>query len=348
MQFTGYPHWGRHSGFSQLAQYLDHAQFTVRLHAASDSDADLPIPHAGLRRWLRKRVQRRGMAWYKLSDLAAELRAFTGCLLGRTDVVHFLDGEHTPQYLPLMLHRLRWRRTRTVATFHQPPDLLGELLSPEVVACIDRITVVSPTQISYFRQYLPPERIDLILHGVNTDFFVPGVKPPARSTFRCVTTGHWLRDWKAIRRVAEELQSDRSIEFHVVTNRETGLEGLRNVFTHRDIDDVALLALYQQADALFLPLTQSTANNSLLEGIACGLPVVSTRLPSVEAYILNGEGILVDDNHKDPLVEAILRLRSDPDLCLSLGMRARTRAEKLSWRNIAPHYGEVYTGTATS
>jgi len=342
-QSTYYPHWAAHSGFVQLARYLDPAKYVVRSHAASDNDDDLPILHEGLRQRLRERVQRRGMNWYKLSDLAAELRALPGCLLGMTDIIHFLDGEHCPQYLPLLLKRSRWCRTKIVTTYHQPPDLLGELLSPEVVARVDRITVVSPTQISYFQQYLPPERINLILHGVNTDFFAPAVKPPAQSAFRCVTTGHWLRDWKAFRRVAEELQSDGCIEFHVVTNRETGLEGLPNVFAHRDIDDIALLALYQQADALFLPLTQSTANNSLLEGIACGLPVVSTFLPAVQAYLSGKEAILVKENDPKELAEAILYLINHPTEREIMSKEARKRALELDWRNIAREYEAIYS-----
>jgi glycosyltransferase involved in cell wall biosynthesis len=342
---TYFPHWGAHAGMKLLARYLDPAVFAVEARSVSDNDDDFPIRRENVRRKLRERVGRRGMQWYKLSDLAAELRVLPGCMLGRTDVVHFLDGEHTPQYLPLVLKRLKWPRTRTVATFHQPPELLDELVSPEVVAHIDRITVVSPTQLSYFRQFVPPERLDLILHGVDTDFFRPAARSPAaQPVFRCITTGHWLRDWKAMRRVAEELRPEHGIEFHIVTNRETGLEDLPNVVAHRNIDDDSLLGLYQRADVLLLPLTQSTANNSLLEGIACGLPIVSTRLPAVQAYIPNGEGLLVDDNHSDSLVEAILRLKADAELRRALGARARLRAEELSWQNIAPRFAATYTG----
>jgi glycosyltransferase involved in cell wall biosynthesis len=169
------------------------------------------------------------------------------------------------------------------------------------------------------------------------------MKPTTQSVFKCVTTGHWLRDWKAIRCVAEGLQSDRCIEFHVVTNCETGLEGLPNVFAHRDIDDVALLALYQQADALFLPLTQSTANNSLLEGIACGLPVISTNLPAVQAYLSGKEAILVKENDPKELAEAILYLINHPTEREIMSQEARKRALELDWRNIAREYEAVYS-----
>jgi len=121
-----------------------------------------------------------------------------------------------------------------------------------------------------------------VLHGIDTDFFTPRTEARREGPFRCVTAGHWLRDWTAVRAVAVALPD---VEFHVVTDRDTGLAGLANVRTHRNVDDATLRSIYQQSDALFLPLVQSTANNTLLEGIACGLPAVSTDLPSVGIFI---------------------------------------------------------------
>ena len=174
--------------------------------------------------------------------------------------------------------------------------------------------------------------MSVILHGIDTGFFRPGEERVEGDVFRCVTAGHYLRDFDAIRGVAERL-ADQAIEFHVVTGGETGLEGLPNVRRHRDVDDGLLLALYQQADALLLPVHQSTANNALLEGIACGLPVISTSLPSIEAYVSGNEAILVDRNDPDMLAQAVLYLRSDREAAREMGRRARQRAEELSWPN---------------
>jgi glycosyltransferase involved in cell wall biosynthesis len=341
LQYTGYPHWGRHSGFNQLVKFIDSSRFQIQVHVASDSDRDLPIPHAMLRRWLRKRVQSRGMPWYKLSDLAAELRCLPGCFLHRTSIVHFMDGEHCPQYLPALFKQTRLFRTRTIVTYHQPPELLDDLINPDVLACLDHVTVVSPTQLTYFHKYLPPGRVSTLMHGIDTEFFSPGSKVKNDRRFRCITVGYWLRDWRAVREVAEKLASKRNFEFHVVGKWDTGLNGLSNVFCHGNINDFELRALYQASDVLFLPVTQSTANNSLLEGIACGLPVVSTSLPSIEAYLTGGEGILVKDNDPDGLVEAILQLEGDPDSRQRMGRRARARAEELSWPKIAAKYEKL-------
>ena len=337
--YTRYPHWGAHAGMNQVVRFLDPVRVRARLQPISDNDKDLPLPHPGLRRRLKTRVQAHGMAWYKLSDLNAELRVLPGCVSGKIDVVHYLDAEHTAQYLPTWLRRARTSHTKTVATYHQPPDLLPTLVNPEIVATLDHVIVVSPVQLPFFRQALPDERIDVVLHGIDTDFFTPRTEARREGPFRCVTAGHWLRDWTAVRAVAVALPD---VEFHVVTDRDTGLAGLANVRTHRNVDDATLRSIYQQSDALFLPLTQSTANNSLLEGIACGLPAVSTDLPSVRAYLPGKEAFLIESNDPGDLADAVRRLVRDADLCTAMAAAARRRAEELSWTNVARQVERVY------
>jgi len=334
---TRYPHWGGHSGIHQFLRYLKPDQFQIDERLATDGDDDFPLRSPAVRQGMRALI-RNGMPWYKLSDLDAEMRALARCWRGRIDVVHYLDGEHSARYLP----GLRPRRAGVVATFHQPPELLGELLSKSALRRIDRVTVVSPVQADWFAERIGAERVSVILHGIDTTFFRPGTEKSGRNVFRCVTVGHYLRDFAALRGVVERL-ADRPIEFHVITGRDTGLEDLPNVRRHRDVDDGRLLSLYQQADALLLPVQQSTANNALLEGIACGLPVISSRLPSISAYVPGGEAILVAGNDPDTLAEAVLHLQADREAAREMGRRARQRAEELSWPNLAPRYAEVYS-----
>ena len=362
--YTRYPHWAGHSGITQFARWLDPRWAAATLHGASDSDADLPLPPLGaerLRARLRAAVQRGGMEWYKLSDLAAELRALPGAVAGRVDVVHFLEGEHSAQYLPAVLRRLgsrgaRWsplRPARTVATFHQPPELLDRLVDPRVVRLFDHVTVVGPSQLDWFRAHLPAERVELILHGIDTTYWTPGEAPgspgsPGRpaGALRCVTVGHWMRDWAGVRAVAERLADERGIEFHVVTAQPTAVDDLPNVVRHRGVADDVLRRLYQDADVLFLPLVESTANNALLEGIACGLPVVSTALESVRAYVPGGEAILVEGSDPARLADALLALRADPARRRTMGAQARARAESLAWPLVAPAYARMYARLA--
>jgi glycosyltransferase involved in cell wall biosynthesis len=156
---------------------------------------------------------------------------------------------------------------------------------------------------------------------------------------RCITVGHWLRDWQLFRSVALALPS---FTFEVVAPQAVDLEGLPNVRHHRNIKDVRLADLYRSSDILFLPLTESTANNALLEGIASGLPVVATNLEAVRAYIAGPEGLLVGGNRTEDFVEALKRLHGDDSLRAGMGLSARVRAEALSWSRLVGQYEALY------
>jgi glycosyltransferase involved in cell wall biosynthesis len=341
--YTVYPHMGEHTAVKPFVRHLRQAlDRNLSVTAVRDSDDDFPIRNTRIRNILRPRLNRR-MPWYKLSDATAEVRVGARCLSRTSCVIHYFDGEHTAQYVPLALSKLRSAHVRTVATFHQPPDLLRQLVDPGVLSCVDRIVIVSPIQRPFFEDYLPPDRIRVILAGVDADFFQPRQSPRPSGPLRCVTVGHWLRDWKALRALAVRLRERRAeIELHVVTDRETGLEECSRVHRHRDLSDDDLLALYQSSDVLLLPLTGATANNALLEGLACGLPIVATRHPSVEAYVPAAAALLVEGNDPDLLLEALTTL-ADERRRRPMGDAARRRADELSWTHVARSYAALYS-----
>jgi glycosyltransferase involved in cell wall biosynthesis len=345
---TRYPHWGAHSGVWQFLKHLSSDRFAIEQCVASDGDEDFQLGNSLIRGWLRRAVQRKGMAWYKLSDVRAEARALRRGLSGQVDIVHYLDGEHSAQYLPLVRGMARASRPRLIATFHQPPSVLPGLVRADVVRRLDQVTVVAPAQAEFFEQFLPRERIHSILHGIDTVFFQPSPHRPRRAEFACLTVGHYLRDFVAVRRVAERLVGEPDIRFHVVTGRETGLEGLANVTQHRGLSDEALLSRYQQSDVLFLPLLDCTANNALLEGLACGLPVITTDLPAVHTYAPGEEAVRVRGNEADNLAAAITMLQTSPARRELMGRAARRRAEQLSWPEVALAYAGLYDQALTA
>ncbi|MBD1868178.1 glycosyltransferase family 4 protein [Cyanobacteria bacterium FACHB-471] len=344
---TRYPHWGGNSGIHQFVRYIDQNKYDIDTWVASDSDEDFPLQHSGLRDVLRHAVQMRGIQWYKLSDLTAEYKALQKCWKQQVDIVHYLDGEHSPQFLPRLLKLLGKKRPKVIATFHQPPELLDSLLDRSVIPLLDFVTVVSPAQVAYFSDLIGADKVSSILHGIDTDYFHPG-DGSKEDKFKCITVGKYLRDFVALRAVAEALSDRKDIEFHVVSSNADEVKDLANVTIHQGIDDASLLKLYQQSNLLFLPLTQSTANNALLEGIACGLPVLSTDLPSVKAYLPGKEAILVQNNDPKQLTNAILELADNPVDCKVMGAEARRRARELDWKNITSQYEALYSQVMSS
>lgn len=340
---THHPHWGQYTGAHQFIQHLDPDRFQIDEQVVSMGDNDFPIRTRAVRLPVKYLVRLQGMRVYGLNDLLAELAAGRQWWRQEVDLLHYLEGEHTLQFLPQILGKLGQLRRRPpiVATFHQPPELLARLINLSIVQRIDHVIVLSPEQLSYFTQHMPADRVSMILHGVDTDFFRPADRKSSGS-FRCLSVGSWMRDYDAVLEVAHKLCSMPQFEFQIVSRAVVDRPVPENVSVHSGIDDDALRTMYQEADILLLPVISATANNAVLEGIACGLPVVTTDLASLRSYLPGQEAIMVRDNDPGHLAEALLKLYHNPRLRAEMGLAARQRALELAWPSIATQHESLY------
>ena len=163
------------------------------------------------------------------------------------------------------------------------------------------------------------------------------------------TVGHHLRDFTALAAVADSLaDSHAHITFDVVARADAlaPLRGLGNVRCHSGVSDEALRALYQQAHVLFLPLRDATANNSLLEGMACGLPVIATDLQGVRDYLGEDACVFAPQADVDALRHALLALSEDSGRVARMGAASRVAAEALAWPVVAARTRQVYSRVA--
>lgn len=340
---TYYPHWGEHSGIHQFIQYLAPDKYQTQ-------QAIVPMEFAGsigkkLDSLFARSLKERGVKAYRLHDGREEAATFFQAITKGLDIVHYLDGEHGIMFLPGILRNMN--RTRqmpiSIGTFHQPGHILEGLINPKIVTQLDYITVVSPEQADYFSQFTPREKIRVILHGIDTDHFRPPAHTAPVETLRCLAGGVWLRDYKAVFETARLLRQEPAIEFHLIASQIETPADLDNVFIHKNIPDERYRQLFEESNVLFMPLEAATANNVILEGIACGLPVVSSELPSVKAYLPGDEALLVKDNDPWIFADVLRNLLRNPENRIRMSHQARHRAEELSWPNIAKQYDAFYT-----
>jgi glycosyltransferase involved in cell wall biosynthesis len=185
--------------------------------------------------------------------------------------------------------------------------------------------------VDYFRTFVGPERVFLVPHGVDTNFFQPA-HTPEQGGMRCLFVGQWLRDFAALKGTIDTMaQTDPDVRFTVVTTDEyaPGFAGLANVAVATRVSDADLLSAYQHADALVLPLTDATANNALLKDWR-GLPIVTTDVggvrdtshPSADSSFRRGT---FSDMPGDPHVEI------DSTLKATMGRHSRSRALRFDW-----------------
>lgn len=343
---TDYPHWAKHSGYHQFIRYISSEQFVVEVQVVQMGDEHFPFTNAKLRSYIRDFLRRYGTKAYDLNDLIAEIIVMRKWWSRRYGLLHYLDGEHSLQLLPFVFRCLTLLRVKPaiIATFHQPPAMLEPYLNTKAVRLLDHIIVLSPEQKCYFEQFLPADKISLMLHGIDVDHYTPGLQQKEKKRFKCITVGSWLRDYETVLGVAKTLLSYRDIEFHIVSPDLSKNDLPKNVYVHSNLDDNDLVKMYQNSHVLFMPFLDATANNALLEGIACGLPVVSSDLPAVKAYVPGQEAILVKDNNHDQLASALLELHQNRNRLAEMGIHARQRSLELSWQKIVPELESIYSG----
>lgn len=88
-------------------------------------------------------------------------------------------------------------------------------------------------------------------------------------------------------------------------------------------------SFYQMADLFILPSLWEGSPNVLLEAMSWGLPAVATAVGGVGEIVKDGEsGLIVRPKDVAGLVQAILKLKSEPNLAKKFGEAAKKTIEK--------------------
>jgi len=105
-------------------------------------------------------------------------------------------------------------------------------------------------------------------------------------------------------------------------------------------DTTSVLARIREADIVLLPYLsrEQVVSGVLVEAIASGKPVVSTRFPHADELLGQGSGILVA--HEDPgaIADALRSLFTDPALASRMAAVARRQAPSFFWENVGESY----------
>ena len=105
----------------------------------------------------------------------------------------------------------------------------------------------------------------------------------------------------------------------------------------------ALALYYAAADVCAVPSLTESFGLVALEAMACGTPVVGTRVGGLQTVIEDGEsGLLVPAGDYQALAEAIAQVLTDARLRIHLAHGARDRAERFTWTRVGDRMVELY------
>lgn len=200
-------------------------------------------------------------------------------------LVHYLNAERDIRYN--LKFKKNYPHTKFVATFHKPPSVLQErITNTKYLKKLDGVICVGKNQVEFIKNWLGIEQVVYIPHGVDTEFFSPDTAVEQEHAILFV--GQNSRDFDLLNWAIPKFEAfDKSLKIKVVgiPSALHKVNDAANVLKLTGVGDEDLKRLYQTSKVLFLPLKDGTACNSILEAMACGLPVVTNSVGGNEAYL---------------------------------------------------------------
>lgn len=338
-----YQHHSKHSGYEGFVRYCGtHLNSPVSNRFLSKKLGYHPwIGDIGwqLDQAITKLVQR---PFYSVGIFLIEMATGFHMMFHKDKIYHVLYGDTDVCFLGKFKEA---SKNFLVASFHEPPFGLEWFQIDKITSYLDGVILVSEYQRSYFEKFLPLERIFVVPHGVDTEFFKPASKLSEQPI--CITVGSHLRDFETFKAAIDIiLKKNPSVRFIGVGTRTKGgnnsqLDDERVEFLE-NLSDEDLHQMYQMSKIALFSFSNATANNALLEAMSCGLPVVATDIGGIGEYVSDESALLCPPSNAEAIASAVLCLLDNQTLAQQMGTASRLQALNFDYQVVAEKMIEAY------
>jgi glycosyltransferase involved in cell wall biosynthesis len=334
-----FPHHAGPSGYSRICDYLNTP--TIQL-----SNGFYWLGETLLRPYCLHASKRSGKFEYSRYDCIMEMQfLFNAVYRERRRIYHFIYCEKSFHLTEKYAKRLKDLGHILVGTVHHMPEQQHWLFrSQKHFRCFDYLITMDQKSISYWEGVTGKANVRWIPNGVDATFFRAApftnseVVPPQKRIF---FAGFHERDFETLEATISKLPEKEGFSFDLVGKseqlRKIGTE-YPHVRVHHRITDDEYRSLLQSCTLLLLPLHSSTFCNVVLESMACGLPIATTK-GGIEAYLNSEFAIAAAPGDAEALALGVR------DLCQrhrTASIAARKQAEHFSWREVAIKHAQFY------
>ncbi len=195
------------------------------------------------------------------------------------------------------------------------------------------------------------QAIEVIYNGIDTDLFKPTGSKDNIFRILCVArlierkgikylieaTAKLVKDYNNIKlvlagegNIKDELQEQAQI---LGIEKQVEFKGL--------IEKSGLPEIYNQAKVFVLPSLNEGMSNTILEAMACGLPIIATNTGGTQELVCDN-GFVVPMKDSNAIYSACAKLIDNEGLQENMGNISRQMAQVLSWRKVAGEYISIY------
>lgn len=221
----------------------------------------------------------------------------------------------------------------------------------------DAVVAVSNGLREYATQTTPDLPIEVIPNAIELSVFMPPSHKNGDGPTRLLFVGRFnaFKNVETLVNAAGQLlqAGETNFELQLIGEgqRRANVERLvieRGLTRHVQllgwVERDRLVDYYRRADVFVTATTWEGMPNTVLEGMACGLPVVATRASGLEELVRDGvNGYLVDLNDTNALANKLAALINNPYERQRMGKESRKIAEReFAWEYIAAQYVEIY------
>lgn len=189
--------------------------------------------------------------------------------------------------------------------------------------------------------------IEIIPNGIDTEQFSQKKYNSSSTEIKFISTGRLIKR-KGYEYLIKALRGIDNVKLTLLGdgNQREELQNLAkslnvNCVFRGSIPHEKIAAELTQADIFVLPSDNEGMSNSVLEAMACGLPIIVTKVGGTEELI-SENGIIVEKSSTESLRNAIFQYKNNPEKIEEHGVESRKLAMKYNWENISNQYFELY------
>ena len=230
--------------------------------------------------------------------------------------------------------------------------LLGPLLkriwtgASALVACSDGLK-------NRALKFLPSANIDVIPNGIDLDKFHPVSNRELSGELKLLTVGRLsvTKRFEMLVEAVEILNKQGKNVRLTISGGGRLFDELKTIVEQKKLTGIIHLTgrietekmpdVYGAHDMFVSASMQEGMSNAMLEAMASGLPIVTTRCEGVEELI-SDNGIVVGTDSAESLAEAIIKLADNQQQYNMMCIAARHQAGKFGWDRVADGYIKLY------